>query len=93
MNYVECIPGKASGQLIIAWFSAMMIAYKWIMFVVTRQKTSALTIGDAQALRCHMYSLTPVENVLNDIESGSFTQSEKLRCMNHASESLESEST
>lgn len=50
-------------------------------FTVTRQKASALAIGNAQALRGHPCGQTPVDNVLNDFESVNFVQSEKLRCM------------
>lgn len=50
-------------------------------FRVTRQKVSALAIGDAQVLRGRLSDQTQVDNILNDLESVNFIQSEKLRCM------------
>ncbi|MEM0567947.1 hypothetical protein AAG912_02860 [Salmonella enterica] len=49
--------------------------------MVTRQKASAVTIGNTKALRGHQCGQTPVDNVLNDFESVNFVQSEKLRCV------------
>lgn len=54
---------------------------KWARYTVTRQKASALAIGNTQALRGHLSVETPVDNVLNYFESVNFIQSEKLRCV------------
>ncbi|EPY6966160.1 hypothetical protein ACXEHL_000993 [Klebsiella pneumoniae] len=43
--------------------------------IVTREKASALTIGNTQALRDHLSGQTPVDNVMNDLESVNFIQS------------------
>jgi hypothetical protein len=43
--------------------------------IVTREKASALTIGNTQALRGHLSGQTPVDNVMNDLESVNFIQS------------------
>ncbi|EPJ7248376.1 hypothetical protein [Klebsiella pneumoniae] len=37
--------------------------------IVTREKASALAIGNTQALRGHLSGQTPVDNVMNDLES------------------------
>jgi hypothetical protein len=42
---------------------------------VTREKASALAIGNTQALRGHLSGQTPVDNVMNDLESVNFIQS------------------
>ena len=43
--------------------------------IVTREKASALAIGNTQALRGHLSGQTPVDNVMNDLESVNFIQS------------------
>ncbi|UGR02978.1 hypothetical protein QDV37_17185 [Klebsiella pneumoniae] len=40
--------------------------------IVTREKASALAIRNTQALRGHLSGQTPVDNVMNDLESVNF---------------------
>ncbi|BCH44529.1 hypothetical protein KAM260_24200 [Klebsiella pneumoniae] len=81
-EYVERVLRKAVRQLVIARFSTAAISQaKRISFTVTRQKASALAIGNTQALRGHLSGQTPVDNVLNHFESVNFVQSENVRRM------------
>ncbi|MBF2726548.1 hypothetical protein [Klebsiella pneumoniae] len=43
--------------------------------IVTREKASALAIRNTRALRGHLSGQTPVDNVMNDLESVNFIQS------------------
>lgn len=43
--------------------------------MVTQQKASALAVGNTQTLRGHLSGQTPVDNVMNDLESVNFIQS------------------
>ncbi|GMW16572.1 hypothetical protein LOCUS_46050 [Klebsiella pneumoniae] len=46
--------------------------------IVTREKALALAIGNTQALRGHLSGQTPVDNVMNDLESVNFIQSKNV---------------
>lgn len=69
------------GQLVVAGFTTTTAGHaKRSIFTITRKQTTALAVGDTKPLRCHMYCQTPVNDVLNNLESVNFIQSEKLRC-------------
>ena len=60
-------------QLVIAGFFTTAVSHtRRARFMVTQQKASALAIGNTQALRGHLSSQPPVNNVLNDFESVDF---------------------
>lgn len=82
MDYIECIPGKACGKLVVAGFTPTTVNLtKRARITVTRQEVSALVIGDAEAMRDHLCGPPLVDNILNDFKSVNFIQREKLRCM------------
>ncbi|QWU07991.1 hypothetical protein KP007_13055 [Raoultella ornithinolytica] len=56
-----------------------------------KEDVATLTLEDTQgAARLSVWSVAG-DNIVNDFESVNFIQSEKLRCMNNASESLDGE--
>ena len=85
----------------------MLSAYRarpagsWLLLVFPRRRlavrgnakedVATLTLEDTQgAARLSVWSVAG-DNIVNDFESVNFIQSEKLRCMNNASESLDGE--
>lgn len=87
-DYVECIPGKTGQELVIAGFSPTTVS---CVRGNVKEDVATLTLEDTQgAARLSVWSVAG-DNIVNDFESVNFIQSEKLRCMNNASESLDGE--
>ncbi|SAB82170.1 Uncharacterised protein [Enterobacter hormaechei] len=80
-NNIQRVCGQSQRQLIVAGFTTTAAGHaKRTIFTITRKQTAALTVGDTKLLSCHLCCQTPVDDVLNDLESVNFIQSEKLRC-------------
>lgn len=63
-DYIERVLCKTIRQLIIAGVSSTAVSHtRRARFTVTRQKTSALTSEDIQALRDHLRCQVPVDNM------------------------------